>query len=246
MLTGRRKSSRPRRGQHLFIEVEGVTVEVIRKRVKNLNLRVCPPVGDVTISVPLKIDNQAIHSFVTSKLDWIKQSRDRITQRTRKPQPQMLSGETHSFLGESYHLDVITSPGRSRVCLENGAMCLFVPEGSDLLFRTRILDNWYRRQLMERIPQLLQKWQPVVGVQVSECRVKKMKTRWGSCNVVAKRIWLNLELAKRSLACLEYVLVHELVHLHERRHNDRFYAFLDQFLPQWRRFRAELRENALK
>ena len=182
MLTGRHNSPRPRAGQPLFLEVEGVTVEVVRKRVKNLNLRVCSPAGDVRLSVPLKTDNHSIHSFVTSKLDWIKRSRDRITQQTSPPPSQMISGERHYFLGQSYHLEVITSSGESRVCLENDTLFLFAPASSDLSFRSRLLDNWYRQQLMERIPGLLEKWQPVVGAQVAQYRVKKMNTRWGYCN----------------------------------------------------------------
>ncbi|MDT8441841.1 MAG: SprT family zinc-dependent metalloprotease [Desulfuromonadales bacterium] len=240
MFTGRRKSRVPRQGESYLLEIEGIPVEVVRKQVKNLNLRVCPPAGEVRISVPHTTDEQAIRSFVAAKLDWIHRSRNKIAQRPQTPRLQMVTGERHNVLGESYPLVVIDHAGDNRVCLENRALCLYVCERSDLTDRTRVLDSWYRQQLMAHIGKLLQKWEPRLGVRVARFGVRKMKTRWGSCNVVARRIWLNLELAKRPLAILEYVLVHELMHLHERRHNARFYGLMDQFLPDWRVRRGEI------
>lgn len=233
-------SPSPAQASTCLIEVEGVSIAVVRKRIKNLNLRVCPPAGDVRLSVPLKTDPQTIHAFLVSKLDWINRCRARIV-RQRPPGPQQFTaGEDHYFQGRRYPLLIHNTTGKGRVCLENQVICLYAPAGSDLVFRSRLLDVWYRQQLTALIPELLLKWQPLVGVQVACWGVKKMKTRWGSCNVAARRIWLNLELAKKPLACLEYVLVHELVHLLERCHNDRFYRLMDQFLPGWRYCRAEI------
>ncbi len=158
----------------------------------------------------------------------------------------MVSGESHYFAGRRYRLDVVTRPGRAAMRLRNNTTIeLAVPPDADREARERILERWYRAQLRQRIPPLLEKWQPVIGVQVNEVRIKKMKTLWGSCNIKARRIWLNLELMKKSPQCLEYILVHEMVHLLERHHNERFQQFMDHFLPDWRMRRDELNRAPL-
>jgi predicted metal-dependent hydrolase len=125
----------------------------------------------------------------------------------------------------------------------DGLLVMHIAPGATRETRIALLDEWYRRQLRDRIPMLITAWEPVMGVSVAEWGVKRMRTRWGSCNPRARRIWLSLELARRPIACLEYVVVHEMVHLLERGHNRRFYAFMDQFLPDWRSARAELRSS---
>ena len=158
----------------------------------------------------------------------------------------MVSGESHYFAGRRYRLDVIVRLGRPSVRLRNNTTIeLAVPPDADREARERILERWYRAQLRQRIPPLLEKWQPVIGVQVNEVRIKKMKTLWGSCNIEARRIWLNLELMKKSPQCLEYILVHEMVHLLERHHNERFQQFMGRFLPDWRLRRDELNRAPL-
>ena len=152
----------------------------------------------------------------------------------------MVNGESHYFLGQRYRFYVVADAGVAKVVLNKAHIELHAPSRLDAGERERVLQRWYREQLKARVPPLLEKWQSIIGVQVSDWRVRKMKTRWGSCNADAGRIWLNLELAKKPLPCLEYILVHDLVHLHERKHNDRFVTLMDQFMPQWRMLRDEL------
>jgi predicted metal-dependent hydrolase len=158
----------------------------------------------------------------------------------------MVGGESHYFLGRRYRLRVTEHEGPNEVILKgNSGLVLRVRPGTSRDKREKILNGWYRRHMKSIILDLIQKWQPVIGVEIADWGVKKMKTRWGSCNVRDHRVWLNLELAKKSPHCLEYVLVHEMVHLLERYHNDRFKSLMDQFMPLWRLYRDELNQAPL-
>lgn len=226
--------------------IQGLEIEVLRKKIKNLHLGVYPPDGHVRVSAPRHLDDEAIRLAVISRLGWIRRHQQRFAEQARQSQREMVSGESHYFAGQRYRLDVVFRPGRPAVRIRNHDFIeIAVPPGADRETRERVLQRWYRTQLRQRILPLLEKWQPVIGVSINEVRIKKMKTRWGSCNVEARRIWLNLELIKKSPQCLEYVLVHEMVHLLERRHNERFQALMDHFLPDWRLRRDELNRAPL-
>jgi predicted metal-dependent hydrolase len=158
----------------------------------------------------------------------------------------MVSGESHYFLGQRYRLNVVVQDGPGRVAIRNKrTIHLFVREGSDTAQRERVLLAWYRQQLKALIPPLIAQWEAAMGVKVAEWGVKQMKTKWGACNVEARRIWLNLELAKKPTQCLVYIIVHEMAHLLERHHNDGFTKLMDSFMPQWRLHRAELNRAPL-
>ncbi len=219
--------------QH-YIVVGGLQVEVVRKSIKNLHLAVYPPEGRVRVAVPLAVDDEAVRLAVISKLGWIKRKQEAFAKQPRQSQRDMVTGESHYFQGKRYRLKIVEGGGASKVYISGKNIILHIKPGTERDRREALLTNWYRQQLKEMIPELLTKWEPVVGAKALEWGVKKMKTRWGSCNFQARRIWLNLELAKKPLSCLEYVLVHELAHLHERRHNDHFRKLMDQFMPQWR------------
>ncbi len=153
----------------------------------------------------------------------------------------MVRGESHYYLGKRYLLRVIEETGTARIVLRNrSTMELHVQPGANAEQREQVLLRWYRRQLRALIPSLLENWSPRLGVEVAEWGIKKMKTKWGACNIDARRIWLNLELAKKPVLCLEYIVVHEMAHLLERHHNDRFIAIMDKVMPQWRLHRNEL------
>ena len=224
------------------ITVGGVDVAVLRKAIRHLRLGVYPPCGSVRVAAPLAVSDEAIRLAVVSRLEWIRRQQARFEGQPQQTRQEMVSGETHFFLGQGYRLNVIERKGPARVSLSGGAASLelLVRPAAGADYRVRVLQRWYRQELKELIPPLLARWQPVIGVQAAEWGVKQMRTRWGSCNIRARRIWLSLELARKPVECLEYVLVHELVHLLERRHNKRFVAFMDQFLPTWRLARAEL------
>jgi len=227
------------------LEIDGLRVEVVRKRIKNLHLRILAPQGQVRVTVPLRVDDQAVRQLVMAKFDWIKAKQVEIIARPQPRPRQMISGETLDFLGQAYRLNIIEHQGANRVELTAQSLDLYVRPATDLARRAALLDQWYRRQLKSWIPPLLARWQPVIGVHVAAWGVKKMKTRWGSCNIRARRIWLNLELAKKPFACVEYVLVHELVHLLEPSHNARFKELMHQFLPQGYVSQARLKRDSV-
>ena len=223
------------------ITVGDIVIDVVRKNIKNLHLSVHPPTGRVRIAVPLRVNDEAVRLFAVSKLSWIRKHQARFEGQARQTPREYVSGESHYLRGERYLLNVIYQKGAPRVVVRNKKYIdLYVRPGSNLAQRQRVMTEWYRQQLKAELPSLLAKWQNIIGQAAVECGIKQMKTRWGTCNVPARRIWLNLELAKKPAHCLEYVIVHELVHLLERHHNDRFVAFMSKFFPQWRLYREEL------
>jgi len=226
--------------------VSGIRVEVERKDIKNLHLGVYPPNGRVRVAAPLVVSNEAVRLAVIDKLGWIKRQKARFAAQPRQSQREMVNGESHYFLGRRYRLRVHEQDAPASVAIRGIAgLDLFVRPDSNAEQREAVLLRWHRQQLKTLIPPLLDKWQPALGVQVTAWGIKKMKTKWGSCNPTAGRIWLNLELAKTPVQCLEYIVVHELAHLLERHHNERFTALLDARLPAWRQYREMLNSSPL-
>jgi predicted metal-dependent hydrolase len=228
------------------ITVRGIAVDVVRKDIKNLHLGVYPPHGRVRVAAPLVVNDEAVRLAVIDKLGWIKRQKARFAEQPRQSQREMVNGESHYFLGQRYRLRVHERDGRGKVALRGiASLDLFVRPGTSSDQREALLLRWHREQLRALIPPSLEKWQPILGVQVADWGIKKMKTKWGSCNPAARRIWLNLELAKKPMQCLEYIVVHELVHLLERHHNERFTALMDAHMPQWRQYREMLNRTPL-
>ncbi len=228
------------------ITVNDLIVDVVRKNIKNLHLAVYPPNGRVRVAVPLLVDDEAVRLAVISKLGWIKRQQIKFAEQERQSKREYVSGESHYFQGNRYLLNVIYSDETPRVVIcNNTRVDLYVRPGSDTDQRERVLLAWYRKQLKEIVPSLMTKWETTIGVQASDWGIKQMKTKWGTCNIEAGRIWLNLELAKKPIRCLEYIVVHELVHLLERHHNDHFTALMDKYLPSWRFLREELNREPL-
>lgn len=230
----------------LMMIVSDIPVEVVRKDIKNIHLGVYPPVGNVRISVPRHITDENIRLAIVSRLSWIKKRQEVFRQQPRQTEREYVAGESHYYRGRRYILDVVERHGKHSCCIKNNAkMLLQISPGTTKAKRALVVNDWYRQQLKTIIPELLGKWQPIVGREVKSWGVRKMKTKWGSCNIAARRIWINLELAKKSPECLEYILVHELIHLHERRHNENFRRLMDKFLPQWRQYRDILKSEPL-
>lgn len=221
-------------------------MEVVRKAIKNLHLGVYPPTGRVRVAAPTRIDDEAVRLAVISKLGWIRRQQARFAQQPRQSEREMVSGESHYFQGRRYRLRVVEADAPPRVKLNgNSTLELHIRPGTKTEKREEILNQWYRHELKVQLPELIAQWEPVIGVNVADWGVKKMKTKWGTCNIEARRIWLNLELAKKPPQCMEYILVHELVHLLERHHNDRFRELMDRFMPPWRLYRDELNRSPL-
>lgn len=231
--------------RHVIV-IQGLHVEIVRKDIKNLHLGVYPPHGRVRVAAPLKVSDNAVRLAVIGKLGWIKRQRAAFEAQPRQSKREMVGGESHYFLGRRYRLRVVESDGPVKVSLRNKAVIeLRVSKASGAEHRERALQAWYRQELKKLVPPLLEKWQPILEVEAAEWGIKKMKTKWGSCNTKARRIWLNLELAKKSLHCLQYIIVHELAHLSEPHHNDRFIVLMDKHLPEWRHYRRELNSAPL-
>jgi predicted metal-dependent hydrolase len=217
------------------IVVGDLSVEVWRKPIKNFNLAIYAPDGRVRISVPRLTSAQRVQQVVVNRMAWIIKQRDRFRARPVEAPLKAISGELHPFLGKQYPLEVLEGSARHFVEFDQSTgITLHVRSGTSAKARFRLLDSWYRAELTSRVLDLLAIWEDRVGHQVKEFRIKRMKTRWGTCNVTARRLWLNLELVKKSEECLELIVVHELVHLLERDHNKKFYAHMDRLLPQWR------------
>lgn len=223
------------------IRVNDLVVDVVRKNIKNLHLAVYPPNGRVRVAVPLLVNDEAVRLAVISKLAWIKKQQGKFMQQVRQSEREYVSGESHYFQGHRYLLNVIYHDGPPKAVIRNNTwMDLYVRPDSDELQRARVLQGWYRKQLKEIVPPLIKKWEVELGVKSADWGIKQMKTKWGTCNIEAQRIWLNLELVKKPVRCLEYVIVHELVHLLERNHNERFTVLMDKHLSSWRLLRDEL------
>ena len=228
------------------ITVGNIAIDVVRKDIKNLHLGVYPPGGRVRIATPLKIDDEAVRLFAVSKMAWIKKQQLKFKTQERQSERRFVSGESHYYKGGRYQLNVIYHNAAPKVEIRNKThIDLYVRVGSTCDQREKVLMKWYRKQLKDQIPALIVKWQQITGVEVDDWGVKKMKTKWGTCTPASRRIWLNLELAKKPEHCLEYIIVHEMVHLIERNHGDRFVACMDKFMPKWRLYKEELNRSML-
>lgn len=228
------------------IEVNGLTVDIVRKNIKNLHLAVYPPVGRIRVAAPILLDDEAVRLAIITRLPWIKRQQGKFNEQERQSAREYVSGESHYFQGSRYLLNVIEREGPGQVVIRNKkTIDLYVRPGSDFFQRERILLAWYRAHLRATMPPLIAKWEQKVGVEVATWGIKHMKTKWGACNIEDRRIWVNLELAKKSERCLEYIIAHETMHLLERHHNDHFLALMDYHLPNWRSLREELNRAPL-
>lgn len=223
-----------------YLSIAGLNVDVIYKDIKNLHISVYPPVGRVRVAAPERMDDDTVRRAVVQRLPWIRRQRDQLQAAERQDKRQMLSGETHYVWGERYRLDVSRTSGHHRVERSGTTLWVVASEGADAEQRFAVLDRWYRRELKAAIPPLLEKWEQRIGVKSSRFVVRRMKTKWGTCARDSRAIWFNPELAKKNPRCLEYIVVHELMHLLERTHGERFVELMDRHLPDWRARRDEL------
>ena len=223
------------------IQIADVAIDVIRKDIKNMHLAVYPPTGRIRLAAPSKTDAEVIRLFAISKLGWIKKHIKNFKEQSRETPRDYISGESHYFEGRRYLLNVIEREGYNKIEVKNHKeLNLYVRPNSTKEQKAKVFKEWYRKQLKAQIPAIIEKWEKVIGVKANDWGVKQMRTKWGTCNIEEKRIWMNLDLAKKPKNCLEYIIVHELVHLLERNHNDKFIGYLNEFMPKWRAHRDEL------
>lgn len=223
-----------------YLTVSGIDVDVVYKDIKNLHIGVYPPIGRVRVAAPLRLDDDAVRLALVQRLPWIKRHREQLQAAERQSQREMVTGESHFVWGRRHRLKVVERPGRAHVELEGDRLLLYIPEGTPAERRREVLDRWYRAQLREAIPSVIAEWEPTVGVKVSRWSIRRMKTKWGSCNRETGHIWFNVELAKKHPDSLRYIAVHEMTHLLERGHGETFTRLMDGFMPDWRARRDQL------
>lgn len=215
--------------------IGGIDVEVNRRSIKNIHLSVLPPNGRVRLSVPSKTSEQAIRLAIVNKLAWIKKQQSDFAKQPRQSVREMANGECHYLWGQKYRLAIKEANGKFSVQAKGSNKLELAVSGSTTTDnKLKLLNRFYREQMQDSIAKMLPKWQKKLAVAPDSLGIKKMKTKWGSCNIQAKRIWLNLELAKKPIECMEFILVHELVHLHERHHNERFRSLMNKHMPNWK------------
>jgi predicted metal-dependent hydrolase len=217
-----------------------IEVDVVLKDIKNVHLSVYPPTGRVRISAPERMSLNTIRVFAISKLGWIKQQQQRLRAQERETPREYVDRESHYVWGRRYLLKVIEEHGAPTVELKHSKMVVRVGPGTNDDVKRAAVARWYREQIKAAVPDLTARWEPMIGVKVERIFVQKMKTKWGSCNPDTRSIRLNTDLAKKPRECLEYIVVHEMVHLLEPTHNARFVAMMERLMPQWRLFREQL------
>jgi predicted metal-dependent hydrolase len=216
------------------LDLGSISVDVVRKDIKNIHLGVYPPAGKVRIAAPAWMELDAIRLFAINKLAWIRQQQKKLREQMRETPREYLERESHYVWGRRYLLRIVECDAAPLIELRPRHLKMQVRPGADVEMREALLADWYRSQLKQAVPALLAKWEPIIGVRVEHLYVQRMKTKWGSCNTPARHIRLNTELAKKPPECLEYIVVHELVHLREPTHIAQFVAMMDRWMPHWR------------
>ena len=224
------------------IRIGTITAEIEYKRVKTLRMTVYPPDGRVCISAPMHTPNEVIRSFVESKQQWIEKYREKF-RRSVKAVDKLKKGETHYVWGVAYNLELVEKAGRAKISLQDTVLKMQIPPGSSKAKKQDLLDKWYHRLTQEAAPPLVKKWENKTGIAIKKIFYRKMKTHWGSCNSQSHTIRLNTELAKKEPVYLEYVIVHEMIHVTEPSHNRNFYRLMGSYFPDWKVLRQKMRRG---
>lgn len=228
------------------MSIGSLIITVIKKDIKNLHISVLPPDGKVRVSAPKKLNDDLIRSAIIQRLSWIRKQQRDFQAQIRQSDREMLTGESHYLWGKRYLLEIIETKGKHHITQQGiNRLKLYVSPNTSLENKQLVLSDYYRVQLKEQLPPLINKWQNKLGVKASFIGVRRMKTKWGSCDPETARIWLNLELAKKPTECLEYILVHELIHLLERHHNNQFIALMDKYMPKWQTYKQLLKDTSI-
>lgn len=227
------------------LTIRGMDVEVIYKDIKNLHIGVYPPMGRVRVAAPQRLGDDQVRLAVIQRLSWIKRQRKELQDTPRQSEREMITGESHYVWGVRRRLKVVERPGRAHLEVDGERLVLYAPTDATPERRRKVLDRWYRDQLREKLPDLIACWEQRLEVSVPKWTLRRMKTKWGSCNRETRHIWFNVELAKKHPTCLEYIVVHEMAHYFERNHGERFTKLMDKNLPDWRNRRDLLNASPL-
>jgi predicted metal-dependent hydrolase len=223
-----------------YLSVRGIDIDVVYKGIKNLHIGVYPPLGRVRVAAPNRLDDDQVRLAVIQRLPWIKRQREQLRAAPRQSEREMVTGESHFVWGNRLRLKVVERPGRQHIEIDGGRLVLYVPAVTPSERRREYLDRWYREQIRHELPSVIAKWEQRLNVSVPKWTIRRMKTKWGSCNRESRHLWFNLELAKKHPDCLEYIVVHEMTHYFERNHGERFTKLMDGHLPDWRSRRDQL------
>ncbi len=229
----------------MHTEINGISIEIIKKNIKNMHLYVQPPNGKVQVSAPNHLSDESIFMFIRTKIGWIKKQQEKFKNQPRQTERQYVSGESFYVLGKQYYLQVEYSyKGNSLVLSDNKAI-LTVRKESTPKQREAFVREWYREILKAEIKKYLPKWERKTRLYCDSWQTKYMTTRWGTCNTNTRKLWFNLQLAKKPIGCIEYVILHELAHLQVKNHGSDFIAILDRYMPNWREIKKMLNEQIL-
>lgn len=227
------------------LSIGGFDVEVTKKDIKNIHLTVHPPTGVVKVSAPLNIDTQIVKAFALTKLEWIKRHHQRLANQARESQREFINRESINVWGQRYLLKIESFDGGNRVELKGKHLILRVRDNENMQAKTQILERWYRDELRQKASKVILQWETHFSASVQKLYIQRMKTKWGSCSPASNSIRLNTELVHKEREALEFVIVHELIHFVEVKHNERFYKLLDSALPKWKSIRQNLNEAPL-
>ena len=228
-----------------LLQVGGIESVVFYKPVKNLHLNVLPPFGKVRVTAPQNMTDDAVRAFLASRISWIKKMQKQFNEQDRQSKRKYVSGESHYLFGRMYKLDVVIGNLPAVKIKNKKTIVLTVRPKSNLNEKEVLIRNWYKNRLDEYLKIAVPKWEKMVGVKSNEWKIRRMKTRWGSCNHGMRKIQFNLELAKKSEKSIDYVVLHELIHIKERTHNDIFIKYMDQYMRNWKSIRDELNSSQL-
>ena len=229
------------------MNVGDLEVEVIKKDIKNIHLGVYPPIGRVRLSAPMDSDTEKIRMFIVSKIPWIRKNQRKFKNKERQTSREFIDRESHYFEGRRYLLKVVIDETKSNSLeLNKTTIKMSINSNLDSIKRKELFENWMRRKLRIRLEPVISKWVDILGVNLTEWKIKKMKTKWGSCNKEAKRVWFNLELAKVDDYCLDYIVLHELAHLKYRNHGKEFTSILDSNMNDWAQRKSQLNDTILE
>lgn len=217
-----------------YLSVRGIDIDVVYKNIKNLHIGVYPPMGRVRVAAPRHLDDDQVRLAVVHRLGWIRRQREQLRSADRQTAREMVTGESHYVWGTRRRLKVVERPGGSHIEVDGSRLILYAPAGRSVESRRKVLDAWYREQLRQAIPELVTKWERRMKVSVPGWHIRRMKTKWGTCNRETRHITLNVELAKQHPDCLEYIVAHEMAHYVERNHGERFTNLMDELMPDWR------------
>lgn len=215
------------------ITVSGIDVQVNKKNIKNMHLSVKPPLGKVVVSAPLLLSTKSIENFVRLNLGWIKKQQEKFINQPRMSARQYVSGETYYIFGKQFFLEFIPSKKRT-FKIDGTKILLYMPENTSVENRQNFIREKFRKILIEQLERLIPKWEEITNLHCESFKTKYMTTRWGTCNSKAKRIWINLQMVEKPLECLEYIILHELIHLKISNHGKDFIEMMNQFMPDWK------------